>query len=596
MGLVAVAAMVVAAAYLWRFGDEGGVVPFLIGSALLAVSLVHAVAWRGSRHPLLVVDLTGLRVRLGGRWTGLPWNDVESLEVAPRGRLGDGRVTVRPRDERRALAEVGSRARLAVLLNRWLYDAALVVPYGLTTTESTSDLVGTLTRLADGRARVVAAEAPSAEPEPTVEVAVPGGLADRARRDAAEPAADLPPASPRAPEAVVPHEGSSGPRRLAGVVSALRSHAARRVATTLPMGGERGTVGTLALADRFDEDTDPLPELSELRRRAPEDSEAEPEISATTRTGPVEVDRSHRTANVELIIDATTDLSALAMRKVRHRPLPAEDHGDVGPAGVAEPAAGTVPAASAMTASQVIGGEIRQARDWLAMSVDELSERTRIRPSVIESIERGDFSPCGGDFYARGHLRMLAGVLGLDPTPIVSSYDEHLASAPVSPRAVFDAELSGGVLRPTGGGGSRWGALVAAVLVLLLVWGVARFLLTGPTPDPSSLTTPISQGPTGSGTGLGSPGIGDIQIPPPAVAPTRATLRVASGSSRVVVWDRAMTVVFQGVLHPGQAKVVSGRGPLRVMAVDAGAVSLSARGHPKAVMGDPGQRVFRHVG
>jgi len=65
------------------------------------------------------------------------------------------------------------------------------------------------------------------------------------------------------------------------------------------------------------------------------------------------------------------------------------------------------------------------------MSVDDLAERTRIRPYVIESIEMGDFSPCGGDFYARGHLRMLASVLGVDPAPIVSSYDAHLASAPV---------------------------------------------------------------------------------------------------------------------------------------------------------------------
>ena len=71
--------------------------------------------------------------------------------------------------------------------------------------------------------------------------------------------------------------------------------------------------------------------------------------------------------------------------------------------------------------------EIRDAREWLGMSVDELADRTRIRPYVIESIEVGDFSPCGGDFYARGHLRMLAGVLGIDPAPILSSYDAHLA-------------------------------------------------------------------------------------------------------------------------------------------------------------------------
>ena len=60
----------------------------------------------------------------------------------------------------------------------------------------------------------------------------------------------------------------------------------------------------------------------------------------------------------------------------------------------------------------VIGPELAAARTRLGLSVDQLAERTRIRPHVIESIEVDDFAPCGGDFYARGHLRTLARVLG----------------------------------------------------------------------------------------------------------------------------------------------------------------------------------------
>ena len=55
------------------------------------------------------------------------------------------------------------------------------------------------------------------------------------------------------------------------------------------------------------------------------------------------------------------------------------------------------------------------------MSVDDLAERTRIRPHVIEAIEVDDFSSCGGDVYARGHLRALARVLGVDPEPIIAT-------------------------------------------------------------------------------------------------------------------------------------------------------------------------------
>ncbi|MBA3264917.1 MAG: helix-turn-helix domain-containing protein, partial [Nocardioidaceae bacterium] len=68
----------------------------------------------------------------------------------------------------------------------------------------------------------------------------------------------------------------------------------------------------------------------------------------------------------------------------------------------------------------MIGGEIAEARQRLRLSIDELADRTRIRPYVIESIEADNFGPCGGDFYARGHLRMLARVLGLDGDPLVA--------------------------------------------------------------------------------------------------------------------------------------------------------------------------------
>ena len=60
----------------------------------------------------------------------------------------------------------------------------------------------------------------------------------------------------------------------------------------------------------------------------------------------------------------------------------------------------------------VIGPELAGPRHAARLTVDQLADRTRIRPHVIESIEMDDFVPCGGDFYARGHLRTLARVLG----------------------------------------------------------------------------------------------------------------------------------------------------------------------------------------
>ncbi len=96
----------------------------------------------------------------------------------------------------------------------------------------------------------------------------------------------------------------------------------------------------------------------------------------------------------------------------------------------------------------VVGPELKSARERLRLSVDQLAERTRIRPHVIEAIEIDDFAPCGGDFYARGHLRTLARVLGVDVAPLLATYDDRYADAPIDPRRVFEAELATRPARP----------------------------------------------------------------------------------------------------------------------------------------------------
>ncbi len=73
-----------------------------------------------------------------------------------------------------------------------------------------------------------------------------------------------------------------------------------------------------------------------------------------------------------------------------------------------------------------IGDSLADARRQAGLTVTQVSQRTRIRESIIRGIEQDDFSACGGDFYARGHIRSIASVVGTDPAPLISEYDaEH---------------------------------------------------------------------------------------------------------------------------------------------------------------------------
>jgi cytoskeletal protein RodZ len=75
-----------------------------------------------------------------------------------------------------------------------------------------------------------------------------------------------------------------------------------------------------------------------------------------------------------------------------------------------------------------VGETLTEARYQAGLSIDELSERTRIRGTVIRSIEQDDYEACGGDLYVRGYVRALAGAVGIDAQPLIREYDQGRAN------------------------------------------------------------------------------------------------------------------------------------------------------------------------
>ena len=70
-----------------------------------------------------------------------------------------------------------------------------------------------------------------------------------------------------------------------------------------------------------------------------------------------------------------------------------------------------------------VGETLVRARRDAGLSIAEISIRTRIRQSIIDGIEHDDYSACGGDFYARGHIRAIAQALRVDAGPLIEAYD-----------------------------------------------------------------------------------------------------------------------------------------------------------------------------
>ena len=196
---------------------------------------------------------------------------------------------------------------------------------------------------------------------------------------------------------------------------------------------------------------------------------------------------------------------------------------------------------------------------------------------MIESIEVDDFAPCGGDFYARGHLRTLARVLGVDVAPLLASYDERYAHADINPRRVFEAELATGAngsIRSTRGG-PNWSLLVAVVMALVLCWSIARLVMDAPPELRGS--APVLNGSGGPG-GAGSTALGD---------PVPVVLSATAGGAHVVVRDGAGTIVFKGNLAVGDVKELDAAPPVRVQTTD-GAVTVALDGQDAKPIGESG--------
>lgn len=84
-----------------------------------------------------------------------------------------------------------------------------------------------------------------------------------------------------------------------------------------------------------------------------------------------------------------------------------------------------------------IGEELQAARQRAGLTVSEVSSGTRIREVIIRGVERDDFSACGGDFYARGHIRAIAHAVGADPRPLIEEYDATRRSQEIAAATVF---------------------------------------------------------------------------------------------------------------------------------------------------------------
>jgi cytoskeletal protein RodZ len=221
-----------------------------------------------------------------------------------------------------------------------------------------------------------------------------------------------------------------------------------------------------------------------------------------------------------------------------------------------------------------IGETLAEGRRQAGLTVTQVSQRTRIRETIIRSIEQSDFSPCGGDFYARGHIRSIAAAIGIDPAPLIREYDAmHGAPEAIRAADVFEPSTP---IRLRERRSPNWS--LAMVLALLVVIGYAVYHVVSSSGSPrhmasaahtvqvhpASHPSPKSAAPSPSHAATRR---GDVVIQLNAVQDCWVLLTNAQG-----------TQLYNGVVSAGSAKTWTEKHPVDLRLGNPGGVVLTVNG------------------
>ncbi|MEV6284646.1 RodZ domain-containing protein [Kribbella sp. NPDC051770] len=213
-----------------------------------------------------------------------------------------------------------------------------------------------------------------------------------------------------------------------------------------------------------------------------------------------------------------------------------------------------------------IGSELTAARERADLSIEQLSAATRIRTGLLVAMEADDFSRCGGNFYARGHIRSIARVVKADPAPLLAAFDEaYPPSEPDRARRDERIEPRKPRLHPVR---PRWAVVVGAILVGLMGWGMVRLFTlpsdveanasrtSSPTP---AVTTPAK--PTATKPAPPKPSTPVKPKPPSKVV---VVLKSTGEGTYVTLRNYYGEKLFQGLLGTGSTQTVTYPGSIRV--------------------------------
>ena len=230
-----------------------------------------------------------------------------------------------------------------------------------------------------------------------------------------------------------------------------------------------------------------------------------------------------------------------------------------------------------------LGSLIAKARKDAALSVDDVAAATNLRAILINEIEKDNFSQCGGQTYARGHVRIIAKTLHADEREFLRIFDEEQG---VEKRTMRDLLTENSVMQAPDG--SRRISFKTLLIISIASLGIAQVVIpksssidvAEPTVSaiPSNSAEPSPESSISTGTGVS------------------VIITAIRAKSWLFVSDSAGRTLFSGQVLKGSTKTFTTDIRLDLKVGNAGGVDIEVNGKKRDAIGVDGEVVSLSYG
>ena len=244
-----------------------------------------------------------------------------------------------------------------------------------------------------------------------------------------------------------------------------------------------------------------------------------------------------------------------------------------------------------------LGSLIAKAREGAALSIEDLAGDTSIRPALLRDIESNDFSRCGGQTYARGHIRNIAKRLDADETEFLRMYEEEQA---IEKRTMHDLLVENNIMsKPSAKRKISWKSLLVISVASLGIAGVAQIVVSNistvgtatidiaTAADVTTTQPTVSAAPSASASESATPAPSE-QSSFSTGTGVKVVINAARAKSWIFVSDAAGRTLFSGQMSMGASHVFTSDNRLDFKVGNAGGVDLEVNGKKLSAIGPNG--------